>query len=45
MHNGDKTLKLWKPMLTQFLLYEAYRNVLCMEIQHFAWSVSDLIET
>ena len=26
--NGDKTLKFWKPLLTEFLLYEACRNVL-----------------
>ena len=26
LSNGDKTQKLWKPLLTQFSLSEAYRN-------------------
>lgn len=26
LHYGDETQKLWKPLLTQFSLSEAYRN-------------------
>ena len=37
--NGEKTQKLWKPLLTQFSLSEAYRNGLPSGIGTFYFAV------